>query len=457
MRATAEPERAHSDDRAHPNGDGLMPPVLQPKSRFRARQRTWWRPQVLWTVYQYFTVEVIRIFLLGILAVSLLYTALAAYQTVRSGLQLSFVWPLLTKTFAYPLYYSIPVAFLFAVTLALGRMVSDLEISALRTHGVSYGQLATPILLLGGLLCALSVHLNGWVIPEIHYEKRNLQAYILKQLENLGSGVNRTLLLPDEAGTLWVGEYDGTDLWRIDIDLKIEGRASILPEIRGRLPERLPSKIKILAREGKLELSPDRTSVILKLREVDVLVPEPVRESAVANERFHQKFTISKNVVIPISFAPKSPGLKDRTQTELRQYIGELREDLRRLRIFEKENLAYASHNPDKTGAWRARSVGQLRRRIAAARTEFYRRLGFSLSCLTLPLVGIAVALLVESWSRLVPFFLANLVVIGVFYPLLMVGVSLGKSDFLPPLAMILPNVAVLALGVFLMRKVVRR
>ena len=412
---------------------------------------------MLWTVYQYFAVEVCRVFLLGVLAVSLLYTVLAAYQIVRSGLQLSFVWPLLTKTFAYPLYHSIPLAFLFAVTLALGRMVSDLEVSALRTHGVSHAQIVSPILLLAGFLCAVSIHLNGWVVPEIHYEKRNLQAYILKQLENLGSGVNRTLLLPDEAGTLWVGEYEGTNLWRVDIDLKIEGRSSLLPEIRGRLPDRLPSKVKILARQGKLELSQDRSSVILNLRGVDVLVPEPVRESAVANERFHQKFTISDNVVIPLSFAPKSPGLKDRTQTELLSYIAELREDVRRLRMFEEENLAFASHNSKKTGAWRARSVGQLQRRIAGARTEFHRRLSFSLACLTLPIVGIALTLLVERWSRLVPFFLANLVVIGVFYPLLMVGVSLGKSGFLPPLAMILPNAAVLGLGIFLMRKAVRR
>jgi hypothetical protein len=69
--------------------------------------------------------EVLRVFILGVLAISLLYTTLAAYQTVRSGIQLGFIWPLIVSTFAYPLYFSIPISLLFAVTLVMGRLVSD--------------------------------------------------------------------------------------------------------------------------------------------------------------------------------------------------------------------------------------------------------------------------------------------------------------------------------------------
>lgn len=454
-------------------GEPRLTAPLDALSRYprgRRVQRPWWKVSVPWTLHQYVTIELIRVIILGMVLVSLLYTVLVAFQVVRSGLQLNFVWPLLAKTFAYPLYYSIPIAFLFAVTLVFGRMVSDLEVAALRTHGVSHLQLFTPVFVLAAVLCGLSTHINGWVVPEIHYEKRNLQAYILKQLESLGSGVNRTLLLPDGAGTLWVGEYEDTNLWRVDIDLQLRGRAHLLPEVQNRLPDQLPAKVKILAREGKLELNEARTAVILNLHGVDVLVPEAVQGATVANERFHQKFTISQNVVIPLSFAPKTPSVKDRTQPELLEQIRRLREDVRRMKMFDENHLAYASYHPQESGEAKAeaetsgagktssaRSVRALRHRIAKLQTEFYRRLGFSFSTLTFPLVGIALTLLLDRWNRLVPFVLANLVVMGVFYPLLIVGVALGKSGFLPCLAMILPNLAVLALGILLLRKVLRQ
>lgn len=424
-----------------------------PGARYRRRPRPWWRIPVPWTLSFYIIVEIFRVFVLAVVAVSLVYTVVAAYQTVRSGLQLGFIWPLLAKTFAYPLYYSIPISFLFGVTLALGRMANDLEIAALRTHGVSHVQMFIPVAVLSVLLCALSIHLNGWVVPEIHYEKRNLQAYILEQLESLGSGENRTLLLPDGAGTLWVGAYDGTRLWRVDIDLHLGDNSQLLGEIRGRLPQRLPSRIKILAREGSLELLPDRTAVILDLRGVDVLIPEALRGATVANERFHQRLSISESVVIPLSFAPKSPGIKDRTQPELSRHISALEDEVRHLRMLERHNLAYATHASDEEVSARR----QKESRLAGARTEFHRRLAFSFSCLTFPVLGVALTFLLQRWNRLVPFFAANLVVIGLFYPLLMVGVSLGKSGFLPFASLALPNLAVLALGVFLMRKVVRQ
>ena len=506
------------------------------------RRRPWWGVPIPWTMYRYLSAEILRIFVLAIVAVSLLYTIAAAYQTVRNGLQLSLIWPLLTKTFAYPLYYSVPISFLFATTLALGRMSNDLEISALRTHGFSHLQIYAPVMGVGALLCGLSLYITGWVVPEIHYEKRNLQAYILEQLESLGSGQNRTLMLPDGAGVLWVGAYDGTNLWRVEIDLHLHGNRDLFPELRNHLPSQLPSKVKIFAREGSLELTSDRTAMILNLRGVDVLVPETVRTATVANERFHQRLSISENVVIPLSFAPKNPGIKDRTQPELLVYIEELREELHRLEMFEHQNLAYVSHasgeapghaeesqgrvdrgegatvgtpvpaiergetssrqgpdsskgtersvtepgvtergvtergvtergvtEPSVTGAsvaaetsesaatWRQKTRGRLERRVAQARTEFHRRLSFSLSCLTFPLVAVSVTLLLQRFTRLLPFCLASAVVIGVYYPLLTVGVSLGEGDFVPPLAMALPNLALLALGVYLTRKVLRQ
>ena len=69
--------------------------------------------------------------------------------------------------------------------------------------------------------------------------------------------------------------------------------------------------------------------------------------------------------------------------------------------------------------------------------------------------MGVAVSLLLHRFSRLVPFFVGNLVVLGVFYPLLVVGIVLGELGIAPMLSLALPNLALLAVGIFATRKVV--
>jgi lipopolysaccharide export LptBFGC system permease protein LptF len=409
-------------------------------------------PPVPWTAYRYVVGEVLRVFLLGVLAVSIIYTTFAAYQTARSGLQLTFVWPLLFRTFAYPLQFSIPLAFLFAVTLAIGRMVGDLEIMALRSHGLSHVHVYAPVMALGLALGGLSFYLNGWVIPDIHYEKRNIQAYILNQLDNLGSGYNRRILLPDDEGSLWVGAYEGTDLRRVMVDLTTRKESSLLPAIREHLPERLPTKITVLANEGKLEIHPSRKAVVLNLRAVQVLIPEAVRGTGLTNDYFHQKVDITQNVLVPLSFAPKSRGIKDRGLPDLLGHMAGLRGEIAK----ESElaaGLARASFS--EGGGKRGRRDAS--QRLAAARTELHRRMAFTLGCLTFPFVGVALSLLLDRWGRLVPFFAGSLVVIVLFYPLLLLGQILGERGFLPAVSLAIPNAALLALGWVLYRKVGRQ
>lgn len=435
-----------------------LPPGLS-RSRQRRRKR-WWTARVPWTIYGYVVGEVLQAFLLGVLAISLLHATLAAYQTVRSGLQLSFVWPLVASTLAYPLYFSIPISLLFAVTLVVGRMVNDLEVTAFRTHGISHIHVYAPVLALGLGLAGLSFYLNGWVIPRVHYERRNLQAYVLKQIENLGSGVNRTIMLPDGDGTLWVGAYRGAELRSVRVDIIPDKSSGLAPAIREHLPSRIPGKITILAREGKIEILPDRRSMVLNLRAVEVLIPEEVRGGSSGIDTFHQKFSVTDTVRIPLSFVPKTPNSKDRSTADLLAYVKELEQKLGRpgpapapaatiqpASFKEEEDDEDSAGDPDEP----------IRRRIAAGWTEFHRRQAFAISCLTFPLLGVSLSLLLDRYSRLVPFFFGNLSVIGVFFPLLMVGSILGDRGVLPAISLSLPNVALLVLGVFLSRKVVRR
>lgn len=407
-------------------------------------------PIVPWTVYRYVLGDLLRVTLLAIFAVSLLYTMLAAYQTVRSGLGLGFIWPLLARTLAYPLYFSLPVSFLFAVTLVLGRMAGDLEITALRTQGFSYRQIYAPVIALGVALSGVSFYLNGWLVPNVHYARRNLQTYILDQVQSLGAGYNRTILLPGNEGSLWVNSYSGQEINGVRVELRADRDSAVIPAIRDHLPRQTTGTIRVIANRGRIEVLPDKRTLLLSLRAVQILVPEPVRSSRTPNDVFHQTVSITDSVVIPLSFAERPPGNKDRTNPELLAHISALGARPAVLEEGGEAGLAYASYQDPQRRAENAR-------RAAIASTELHRRMAFTLSSITFAVLGVALVLYLDRWGRLVPFFASNLVVIVVYYPLLVLGVFLGEQGIVPAVSMALPNAALLGLGIYLTRKVVLR
>ncbi len=454
----SSPRGTHTDPAPAPIGR-LRPLPDESPFRRRTRRRSWWNPPAPWTVYRYVFIEILRVFILANLAVGLVYTSLVAFQTVRSGLQISLIWPLIAKASAYPLYYSIPIAFLFATTLVIGRMASDLEITALRTHGISHAQIFAPVLVFAVLLSGVSWYLNGWVVPEIHYEKRNVHKYVLEQLRSLGSGENRRFVLPNNKGTLWVGAFRGTELRKVHIALNTRNRATIVPALREHLPQGLPSEVSVFAKEGHLEVLPDQGSVYLHLREVTVQVPETVAGANRVARVFHQGFRISDTVIIPLRFTHKRPSLKDRTHPELDEYIAELRaasaEELAAAAVGRpppRERVEGGGEDDDS-----AAPRYPLTEKLYSAKTERHRRLAFTISCLTFPLVGVSLALLLYGRGRLVPLLVSNLVVIAVFYPLLVTGVYLGENGWFPAASLAVPNLAVLALGIYLARNVVKQ
>ncbi len=427
-----------------------------PRTRVR---RPWWRLRLPWTVYRYVSSDVLRVTALGAFGISILYTAVVAYQIVRSGLQLTFVWPLLLKIVAHPLYFYLPVSLLFAVTLVAGRMVSDLEIAAMRAHGLSYRQIYAPFLCLGTVLSGVAYFLNGWVAPHLHYARRNLQTYILDQIENLGSGANRTILLPGDEGSLWVESYEGTKLARVQLDFRASPESQVMPLLRSHLPDGAPRSVKVFAARGDIEILRERETVLLQLRSVQILVPEPVRGTALGTDVFHQTVSVTDAIVIPLSFAPRPPGVKDRTNPELLEHIRALRTQRRALRsgLAAADVASIAGVGLQHAALRDLEAPGALDAKLRAARTEYHRRFAFAISCFSFSLLGISLALYLDKGSRLAPFFVGSLLVIAVYYPLLVSGVYLGQRWLWPPLAAALPNAALLLIGAQLTRLVVKR
>ena len=69
--------------------------------------------------------------------------------------------------------YAVPVSFLFGVLVAVGRLASDSEITAMRACGMGLRSLLGPVLLLGALVSLLTGHLM------INVEHRARRAHVV--------------------------------------------------------------------------------------------------------------------------------------------------------------------------------------------------------------------------------------------------------------------------------------
>ena len=77
--------------------------------------------------------------------------------------------------------YTLPMATLLAVLLAMGRLSGDSEVVALYAGGISLYRIAIPILGLGIVVSASSILLNEVIAPRANLLNQELQAAVLKQ------------------------------------------------------------------------------------------------------------------------------------------------------------------------------------------------------------------------------------------------------------------------------------
>ncbi len=435
-----------------PPAPNPWPAASRPPIRRGGRRRTR-RKGVSRTFHIYLAGEVLQVFAVAMASILLVYTTVIAFQLVREGIRLGFVWPHLLKTLAYPLFFSIPLGLLMGITLGIGRLANDHELSALRALGLSHRQIAQPIAWVSVILGGLTFYLSGWVLPEVHYEQSNLRETILNQLHRLGSGSKRTILMPGNV-SLWVMRYDGPRLE--GIILKVQGhRTDILPRlgevaggaVRQRLAEGVSAEVRLVAREAVIETAPEENRVLLRLGGVDIHVPEEVKGPR-GKDTFYQTYSFER-LPLPLSFSRRGESPKDMTNPDLSRWIGEIERGRRRLKsAIEKSEspAAAASSDPEEIEALRREEVS-LQRKAWRAESELHSRYAFSLACLTFPLVALPLVVLLENRGRLTHFFLGNLTVITFFFPLLMMGHLLASRGWPAFLALEIPNLALAALG----------
>lgn len=103
----------------------------------------------------------------------------SAEMIIRRGVPIGTIGELLLLNTPSIVVLTVPMALLFGILIAVGRLSSDSELVALRASGISLFSLYRPILLLSALLTGLNIYLMLDVLPEGNHALQKLRADIL--------------------------------------------------------------------------------------------------------------------------------------------------------------------------------------------------------------------------------------------------------------------------------------
>jgi lipopolysaccharide export system permease protein len=101
---------------------------------------------------------------------------------IKAGAPLKVVAKLFLYNLPFMTVLAFPVAFLFAVLLAVGRMTKDFEIIAMRSAGVSLKRVITPIMIASLVVSGAALALNETVVP---YSNKQINLTIQDMTKNL--------------------------------------------------------------------------------------------------------------------------------------------------------------------------------------------------------------------------------------------------------------------------------
>ncbi|MBF0511816.1 MAG: LptF/LptG family permease, partial [Candidatus Omnitrophica bacterium] len=181
------------------------------------------------------------VFLLG-------YLPQLANKVINNGVSIVAMGQVFLYYIPILLGYTLPIACLITIILALGQMSSDNEILAMRASGIHLFRLLLPLMVVGLVLCEIVFFLNDRVIPKAY----DAQTRILQE-----TGIQ------DPTAILEAGSFiNAFDKYIIFI-YRIEG--DLLYGVRIYQPQANKPTRTIIANQGEFVHVPGKDQLMLKL------------------------------------------------------------------------------------------------------------------------------------------------------------------------------------------------
>ncbi len=333
-------------------------------------------------------------------------------------------WRLVALLVPFALSYALPLGMLTGALLTLGRLSSDSEITAMRAAGLSVPRIARPALILGILGVALGLRINFESMPwaKLQYERELATAVRANPLSYIRP---KTFIREFPGYVVYIGSRDagsndGSDvrdiwIWQLDAQRKVYRF--------------------IRAESGRVDYDETANEFIVTL-------------SNAREEEHDRKAPDSYAQPLQVS----SLGQVDPVHLSLSRYFGSsnVRQKLPWMTYGElKAERARLEAEPVKAGAEWQRS-----RDIMNVSLTIQDKINWALAIFSFTLVGVPLGIKVS--RRETSANLAVAVLLALAYYLFVVVIGWLNPWMRPDLLLWVPNVVLLSLGVWLLRRVDR-
>jgi lipopolysaccharide export system permease protein len=388
---------------------------------------------------RYILSDVLKLFVLTLVAMTLVISlTLVGQKLVAEGLSYFALAKLLPFIFLIALQYSVPPTLLFAVCCVYGRISADNEIVALKSAGISPMCVFRPAVVLGVLLSVPSVWINdkavSWGVP-------GMESIILRSAEEIiyqRLRANRS--------------YDNEKGLSIYVE-SVEDRWLIKPSIA------------MLKNDQWTTITADRARISMRAESDDLLIE--LHNSYVNLDGSNQVITRGvESIAIPLNLAARSGSSNPRASqysiSEIPTEIARQRtqNQRRKEKLASRYSVALASGRfaelQDTTAKELNAELADTQVRLAKLGTEPMRRWALGFSCLAFVWLGVPLAIRVRSADYWWTFGVCFIPVLLIYYPLFGVALDFAKGGKWPAVSLWIGNLALVLIGTWLMREVIR-
>ncbi|MDP1560640.1 MAG: LptF/LptG family permease [Pirellulaceae bacterium] len=378
--------------------------------------------------------ELLRVFLVALVGLtSVIMLVFVVQDMLRESLTPLTALQLIPYAIPGALIFAIPGTILFAVCSVYGRMAADNEIVAIKALGISPWQVIRPAVIVALALSFITVYLTDVAVP---WGRTGMYRIILHSVHHTIYGALTTQRAYHKGPiSIRVDDVAGTSLIRPVIEL--EGKMRLISATAQLDCDPTENQLVLVAQNGELET-----------RDASFRFPNEFRESISLEQLIKKSDVHTSPAVIP---SQELAGEIDRQDTKVQAIKAEMAGHL-------AVGLVGGRHDWAETSEWSAKTqeLDQAIYRLKKLQIEGVRRWAGGFSCLAFAIVGAAVAIrfrFSDSWSIFLFCFIPILIV---YYPILAIVSDAVRSGHLPAFSLWASNLVTLAIGLGILRSVLK-
>ena len=317
----------------------------------------------------------------------------------------------------YVAAYALPLGVLTGTLMALGRLSSQQEITAMKSAGISLYQIASPVLVISFIGMIAGVVVNLHYAPQSRLAYKHLMVRAISE-NPIGFIEERRFIREFPGYVIYMGDRDGPlmkDFWIWELD------------------DEKRVKLFLRAKEGEINFDKTNNALVLTLRDGTAEQRDDSGSEGLADEPMRSLFFGELPIELPMG---KIFGEKSQRQARIKEMTFS--------QLMVKRDLALAEETEAAEGISKNRMKVQM---------HMQKSFAMAFSVFSLAIFGVPLAIQVgrkESYANL-----AIALIIAMTYYFLIIAVSWleGARALRPDLLIWLPNLIFQAVGFYLIQR----